>query len=55
MTPICGYHGPLAAVFGVHHYIHYYDWKCNSTVDSLKIVEEAHQFYQVIRRLQHTS
>ena len=27
MLPLCGYHGPLAATVGVHHYVHYYDWK----------------------------
>lgn len=27
MLPVCGYHGPLAAIYGVHHVIHHYDSK----------------------------
>jgi hypothetical protein len=25
ILPYCGFHGPLGAVFGVHHYVYYYD------------------------------
>jgi hypothetical protein len=52
MTPICGYHGPLAAAFGVHHYIYYYDWKCNTTLDNVQVVGEAYRFYNALNQQQ---
>lgn len=50
MIPVCGIYGPLAAVFGVHHYIFYYDGVLDP--DSLNIpdvVMQARKFYEHIR------
>lgn len=46
MLPLCGYHGPLNSVFGVHHYIYYYDWKANAPLDPSTIAKEASEFYK---------
>ncbi len=45
MLPLCGYHGPLVSIFGVHHYIYYYDWKAAEALDASAIAKEAYEFY----------
>ncbi len=49
MMPLCGYHGTLAAIFGVHHYIYYYDYKGGEQLDVQEVVGEARRFYGVIK------
>ena len=29
-TPVCGYHGPFASVFGINHFIYSFDFKAAS-------------------------
>ena len=45
MLPLCGYHGPLASIFGVHHYIYYYDWKAAEELNPTAIALQAWGFY----------
>jgi hypothetical protein len=50
--PYCGFHGPLAANYGVHHYIHYWDWKLTKDMRGLdfgKVVREAREFWDKIK------
>eukprot|EP00981_Chlorochromonas_danica_P000847 scaffold198_cov169-Ochromonas_danica.AAC.18 len=46
----CGYHGNLAAIFGVHHYLYYYDWRGGEILDGKDIARRAEAFYSVTRR-----
>lgn len=50
MLPYCGYHGPLASIFGVHHYIYYYDWKAGDAINFEKLAAESLEFYGEIQR-----
>ena len=43
-----GYHGTLAASFGLHHLLHYFDWKGNEELNALKVATEAKQFYSFL-------
>ncbi len=45
MTPLCGYHGPNAALYGLHHYIHYYD---AIGLDDLNYDELLHRLNQLV-------
>lgn len=50
MLPLCGYHGALAAVFGIHHYIYYYDWKGGEALDVDKIAAEAASYQRFLSK-----
>jgi hypothetical protein len=49
MMPICGYHGGLAAMFGIHHYIYYYDWRGGEVLDSMQFASQSKLFYEQVR------
>ena len=48
MLPVCGYHGPIAAMMGLHHLIHYFDWKGGEDVNMTEIASKAKLFYEKI-------
>lgn len=52
MLPWCGYHGPLAAMYGVHHYLHYYDWKGREDLDPVTMAQSSKEFYQHLKQRQ---
>ena len=53
MLPVCGYHGPLAAIFGVHHYIYHYDWKCGKRIVYDTLAENAANYYAHLKEYHH--
>ena len=44
MLPLCGYHNLLASIFGVHHYIYYYDFKGTEPLNATDVAIEARNF-----------
>ena len=50
MLPLCGYHGALAAVFGIHHYIYYYDWRGGVPLDVQNVADEAANYYRFLNK-----
>lgn len=50
MLPVCGYHGPLVAMYGSHHYLHYFDWKGGEKLLAEVMASESHQFYKYIQQ-----
>ena len=41
----CGYHGNLASIFGVHHYLYYFDWKGKEAINALDLAQRVQGFY----------
>jgi hypothetical protein len=50
MLPLCGYHGGLASIFGVHHYIYYFDFKSGVPLNVLQVAAEAAQFHRFLSK-----
>lgn len=50
MMPLCGYHGALAAIFGVHHYIYYYDWKGGEQLNPNEVLILAGNFMRFLSK-----
>jgi len=52
MLPVCGIYGPLAAVFGVHHYIYYYDGvnRNNTGIDVDDLAWSVRRYYDDLER-----
>lgn len=49
MMPVCGYHGPLAQIFGVHHYVYYYDWRGDQNLNATDLAMVSKRFYEDTR------
>ena len=46
MLPLCGYHSSLAAMYGHHHFLYYYDWKdTQEAINALDIAQQVVNFY----------
>lgn len=54
MLPLCGYHGSLASVFGIHHYLYYYDWKADTAAmpNITDIADKLVEFYTAVMSAQ---
>lgn len=48
MLPVCGYHGPLTSIFGLHHYINYYDFFSGADVNLFQTMEQSAQLSKFI-------
>mmetsp|Transcript_27299 Transcript_27299/g.58815 ORF Transcript_27299/g.58815 Transcript_27299/m.58815 type:complete len:118 (-) Transcript_27299:91-444(-) len=44
--PLCGYYGPMAAIFGHHHYIYGYSFGKNEEMGLERAATEAATFYR---------
>ena len=49
MLPFCGYHNPYAAIFGIHHYIYYWDWKSGEILNTDQLAYESFLFYNEMK------
>eukprot|EP01038_Epipyxis_sp_PR26KG_P012161 gene12161-16284_t len=53
--PLCGYAGPLASLFGLHHYLYAYDWHKGQqdSLNETRLATESRQFYDSIHHLEY--
>ncbi len=57
MLPLCGYHGPLSSLYGLHHAIYYYDWRVHQLekpyhrlLNYQDIADHVYQFYKLTNK-----
>lgn len=50
ILPVCGYHGPLAAIYGVHHVIYHYDSKAEAPLVMEEGARRAKELFAFLAR-----
>lgn len=48
--PVCGYYGPWASMFGLHHYIYSFRHELKESMSVSTVGAEVHRFYKELHQ-----